>query len=65
MVVLDDCPELTALPDGIDVVDLSMRNCSAFERWPRWMRGDLARLDLRGCAPPLRGAARSSSARRR
>ena len=49
VLILDDCTNLVALPDGLDVLDLSMRRCVSFERWPTWMRGELARMDLRGC----------------
>jgi len=49
VLILDGCTNLVALPEGLDVVDLSMRGCVSFETWPATMRGDLARMDLHGC----------------
>ena len=49
VLILDDCTNLVALPEDLDVIDLSMRGCVSFERWPMRMRGHFARINLRGC----------------
>lgn len=56
--VLDDCPELSSLPDGLTVGSLSLRNCQSLQCLPEGLNTWF--LDMTGCTQfarwPVRGS---------